>query len=143
MIHIVISIIVAIVAWYIIMLISVNLLGHVVRGLLWSPPFADDPPLSEELKKLVMTPNLNFVMTSVAIVLAGAYYFSLYHFWNIGLVVAAGLIMLSRLPGLLWEMMNGGEVYRATRIKLGSLFTAVAFFISIPLVWYSLYKWPS
>jgi hypothetical protein len=142
---VVIGIVKTIVAWFIIMLISVNLLGYVVRGLLWSPPSTDEidnAVLGELVKqKLIMTHNENCILTWVAIVFTGAYFFILYHFWNIGLVAAAGLIMFSRLPDLLWEIKNGVKVTRTRGPKLGYLF-ALEFLLSFPLIWYSLCKWP-
>ncbi len=142
---VVIGIVKTIVAWFIIMLISVNLLGYVVRGLLWSPT-----SMEEDVAKIVfkdmpnrepMTPTFNFVITLVAFVFTGAYFFALYHFWNIGLVAAAGLIMLSRLPDLLWEIKNGVKVTKNRGPKLSCLF-ALELFLSFPLIWYSLCKWP-
>ena len=96
---IVIGIIKTIVTWLIMELIGINLLGYVVRGLLWSPT-----SMEEEAAKIVfkdmpnrepMTPTFNFVITLFAIVFTVAYYFTLYHFWNIGLVAAAVLMMFS------------------------------------------------
>jgi len=142
---VVIGIVKTIVAWFIIMLISVNLLGYVVRGLLWSPT-----SMEEEVAKIVfkdmpnrepMTPTFNFVITLVAFVFTGAYFFILYHFWNIGLVAAAGIIMLTRLPDLLWEIKHGVKVTKYRGPKLGHLF-ALEFLLSFPLIWYSLCKWP-
>ena len=142
---VVIGIVKTIVAWFIIMLISVNLLGYVVRGLLWSPT-----SMEEKVAKIVfkdmpnrepMTPTFNFVITLVAFVFTVAYFFALYHFWNIGLLAAAGIIMLSRLPDLLWEIKNGVKVTRTIGPKSGYLF-ALEFLLSFPLIWYSLCKWP-
>lgn len=91
---IIIGIIKTILACFILTYISVNLLGYVVRGLLWSPTF-----MEEEVAKIVfkdmpnrepMTPTFNFVMTLVAFVFTVAWFFALYHFWNIGLVPTAG-----------------------------------------------------
>ena len=143
---VVIGIVKTIVAWLIMELIGINLLGYVVRGLLWSPT-----SMEEKVAKIVfkdipnrepMTPIFNFVITLVAFVFTVAYFFALYHFWNIGLVAAAGIIMLSRLPDLLWEIKNGVKVTKTTGPKLGTLF-AMECLISIPLVWFSLYHWPS
>ena len=146
MIDIAISIVGALLAWLIIMLISVNLLGLVVRGFLWSPPPIDefkDTALEEFVQQDVnKSQTANFVMTLIPSILAVVFYFALYYYWNIGLAVAAGLIMFSRLPDLLWEIKNGVKVTKTTGPKLGSLF-AMEFLISIPLVWYSLNHWPS
>ena len=141
---VVIGIAKTIVAWFIIMLISVNLLGYVVRGLLWSPPSIEPfegTELEDIAKQSQITPKANFVMTLVAFVFTFAWFFVLYHFWNIGLVAAAGIIMLSRLPDLLWEIKHGVKVTKNRGPKLGYLF-ALEFLLSFPLIWYSLCKWP-
>ena len=135
---VVIGIVKTIVAWFIIMLISVNLLGYVVRGLLWSPT-----SMEEEVAKIVfkdmpnrepMTPTFNFVMTLVAFVFTVAWFFALYHFWNIGLAAAAGIIMLSRLPDLLWEIKHGVKVTKNTGPSSGYLFGLVTL-LSYALIW--------
>ncbi len=142
---VVIGLVKTIAAWLTMKIIGINLLGYVVRGLLWSPT-----SMEEEVAEIVfkdmpnrepMTPTFNFAITLVSFVFTVAYFFALYHFWNIGLVAAAGIIMLSRLPDLLWEIKNGVKVTKTTGPKLGSLF-AMEFLISIPLVWYSLNYWP-
>ena len=142
---IVIGIIKAIVAWLIMELIGINLLGYVVRGLLWSPT-----SMEEEVAKIVfkdmpnrepMTPTFNFVITLVAFVFTVAFFFAQYNFWNICVVAAAGVIMLYRLPDLLWEIKHGVKVTKNTGPKIGCL-CAMEFLLSIPLIWYSLCKWP-
>ena len=142
---IVIGIIKTIVAWLIMKLIGIKLLGYVVRGLLWSPT-----SMEEEVAKIVfkdmpnrepMTPTFNFVMTLVAFVFTVAWFFALYHFWNIGLAAAAGIIMLSRLPDLLWEIKHGVKVTKNTGPSSGYLFGLVTL-LSYALIWYSLCKWP-
>jgi len=142
---IVIGIIKTIVAWLIMQLIGINLLGYVVRGLLWSPT-----SMEEKVTKIVfkdmpnwepMTPTFNFVITLVAFVFTVAYFFALYHFWNIGLVAAAVLMMFSRLPDLLWEIKHGVKVTKHTGPKIGYL-CAMEVLLSLPLTWYSLCKWP-
>ncbi len=143
---IIIGIIKAIVAWFIIMYISINLLGFVVRGLLWSPT-----SMEEKVAEIVfrdvpnrkpMTHASNFVITLIAFVLTAIWFFTLCYFWNIGLVAAACIIMLTRLPDLLWEIKHGVKVTKTTGPKCGNLLIALDVFLSIPLIWYSLNKWP-
>jgi hypothetical protein len=142
---IIIGIIKTILACFILTYISVNLLGYVVRGLLWSPPSTDeiDKAVLEEIakQKLIMTHKENFILTWIPIVFTGVYFFILYHFWNLGLVAAAGIIMLSRLPDLLWEIKHGVKVTKNTGPSSGYLFGLVTLF-SYVLIWYSLCKWP-
>ena len=142
---VVIGIVKTIVAWLIMKLIGINLLGYVVRGLLWSPTSMEEEVAKIEFKDMPnrepMTPTFNFAITLVAFVFTVAYFFALYHFWNIGLVAAAGLMMFSRLPDLLWEIKHGVKVTKNTGPKIGYL-CAMEFLLSLPLTWYSLCKWP-
>jgi len=66
--------------------------------------------------------------------------YSLYHHWNIGVAVAAAMVMFSRLPDLLYEIRTGNK------IKLGSMpknpidyFTTFILWAALPVLWYSLY----
>lgn len=143
---IIIGIVKSIVAWFIIMIIGINLLGFVVRGLLWLPPSIEPfegTEFGNKLKKEVLiTPLQNFIMTLTAFVFTLAWLFALYHFWNVGLVAAAVIIMLSRFPDLLWEIKHGVKVTKNRGPRFSNLF-AFEFLLSFPLTWYSLCKWPS
>jgi hypothetical protein len=131
----------AILAWIILLVIGQTLVGLVTRGFFWSPPSIDAPTdcvrelLEHESKRLSIA---NIAMTLLSLVLTAAFFFVLYYFWNVGLVVSAGLIMLSRLPDLLWEIQTGikgmpkGVVYIVANLML---------WLSLPLIWYSLCKW--
>jgi len=133
----------ALAAWVILMLVGSNLIGFIVRGLLWSPPSIDAPPdspvhevLSGASKRMNVS---NAVITFISIVLAGAYLFALYYFWNVRLAVAGGLLMASRLPDLLWEIRTGKKVGRGRRPK-GAIYILATIIIwaALPLIWYAL-----
>lgn len=92
----------------ILMLVGSNLIGFIGRGVLWAPPPIDAPPdspvhevLSGASKRMSVG---NAFVTFISIVLAGAYFFVLFYFWNALLAVGSGLLMASRLPDLLWEI---------------------------------------
>jgi len=142
MIDIVIDIIKTLVAWIILNKISINLIGLIVRGLLWSPPSIDTPnvALQEYVDKTLQSDRkANFIMTLVPIILAGVYFFVLYRYWNIGLVIAGGLFMVLYLPDLLWEIKTGEKAtQRNPPIFSVSTMCNMLFFLSIILVWYSI-----
>jgi hypothetical protein len=84
----------------------------------------------------------NVAMTLLFLVLTVAYFFALYHFWNIGLAVSAGLVMVSRLPDLLWEIRTGKKVSKASMPKgTACIVATVLMWLALPLTWYSLCKW--
>lgn len=133
----------AIVAWVILMLVSSNLLGFIARGLLWAPPPVDLPPdspaheiLSGASKRMSAG---NAVITLISIIVAVAYLYALFYFWNALLVVAAVLLMVSRLPDLLWEIRTGKKVTPQSRPK-GASYTVITIlmWVTLPLIWYAL-----
>ena len=133
----------AVVAWVILMLVSSNLLGFVVRGLLWAPPPVDLPPdspahevLSGASKRMSVG---NAIVTLISIILAGVYLYALFYFWNALLTVAAVLLMVSRLPDLLWEIRTGKKVTPQSRPKGASYtVTTILMWAVLPLIWYAL-----
>jgi len=133
----------AIVAWLILMFVGMNLIGFIVRGLLWSPPLIDESP-DGPVREMFSAANKrmsvgNAVLTLVCIVLAGAYLFALFYFWNAFLAVAGGLAMATRIPDLIWEVRTGKKVMRRSAPR-GPLyiFTTLVMWLELPLIWYAL-----
>jgi hypothetical protein len=134
-----------ILAWFMLLYIATNLVGYVVRNFLsWSSPVVD---LSESVKKLFAhelrrNHAIDGAMSLIFLFLTAAYLFGLYHFWNVGLVVSAGLVMVGRLPDLLWEIRTGTKISTANYPKGAvSVMSIVLILLSLPLTWYSLCKW--
>lgn len=135
----------AIFAWIILLLVGQTLVGAVARGFFWSSPPVEAPTvrvqkiLTRESRRLNVA---NIAMTLLFLVLTIAFFYALYHFWNIGLAGSAGLLLVSRLPDLLWKIRTGNKVSKESMPKgavyiLANLLT----FLSLPLIWYSLCKW--
>ena len=135
----------AITMWVVMLLVGSNLIGLIVRGLFWSPPSMDAPTdrvqevLARESSRMGLT---NKVMTFASMVLAAAYLFALFHFWNFGLVLAGIVIMASRLPSLIWEIRTGRKPAHKGRPRGPIYFLAFTFmWAALFLVWYSLCQW--
>jgi hypothetical protein len=84
----------------------------------------------------------NAVITIISIILAGAYLYALYYFWNALLTVAAVMLMVARLPDLLWEMRTGKKVTPQSRPK-GAVYTVTTslMWLALPLIWYALCRY--
>src|SRR5690606_38677029 len=105
----------AIVAWAVLWIVCMNVIGFVVRGLFFRPPAFDAPTervaivLENESRRMRAR---NRVLTTIGLLVAVILIWSLYHFWNIWLAAAGLLIMVARLPDLIWEIRNGRKVTR-------------------------------
>ena len=135
MINIVTQVAVTLVASLILMLASTNLIGMLVRGFFTAPEMENvhDAIKNEYVKGQRAT---NIIALVLIIIFLGA----LYHFWNIGLVIAALMLMASRVPDLIWEIRNGRklEMSDMARPKF-HLLSMVLSWASLPVVWYALY----
>lgn len=137
----------AIAAWVIMLLVGTNLIGLVMRGLFWPPPSTDAPTdrvqklLARESSRMSFT---NRVITFGSAILAAAYLFALFHFWNLGFALAGAVIMTSRLPDLISEIRIGRKTTHKDRPR-GSVYLLASTFLwaSLVLVWYSLCQWKS
>lgn len=99
-------------AWLILILIGTNLIGMLVRGLALTAEmkkiFAKGSSAFRKVVAEFYKPSEEKRTNIIALVLIIIFLGVLYYFWNIGVVVAAVLIMAARIPDLLWEMKHGG-----------------------------------
>ena len=129
-------------AWVVLVFVGMNLIGFLVRGLVWVTPSVDGPTdrvreiLESEAKRLSMA---NITMTLISAVVIVAYLWALNHYWNIALALTAVLTMLARLPDLLWEIRYGKKVSREDMPKSAMYYVALAIMLlCLPLTWYAL-----
>jgi len=126
--------------WLVLLYASINLVGMFVRGLVSNPEIEKlaaegtdfVKKLAEEHKSAERKVNV------VALVLIVAYLVALFYFWNIGVVIAAVMIMVARIPDLLWEMRYG----RAKIKDMPTIYmlTLLIMFGALPVLWYALYQ---
>jgi hypothetical protein len=82
-------------------------------------------------------------MTVLFLIMMVAFLLLLYYFWNFGLAVSAGLLMISRLPDLIWKIRARDKISKSSMPK-GAIYIVsfLLMLLSLPLTWYSLCKWP-
>lgn len=99
-------------AWLILILIGINLIGMLVRGLTLTSEMkkilAKGNPVLRKVAAEFYKPSEEKRTNLVALVLIIVFLGILFYFWNIGVVIAAVLVMTARVPDLLWEMKHGG-----------------------------------
>ena len=130
-----------IVAWLILAIVGTNIIGFIVRGLVWSPPSTDQG--DEVVQEILLQESrrmgaVNAGLTLVSILVVVPFLFSLYHFWNIWLAVAGGILMASRVPDLVWEIRSGRSVTVTDAPKsLLHLIATIGMWGSLFVIWYS------
>jgi hypothetical protein len=132
--------------WVALMLIGTNLLGMVVRGLVAAPGMdqleAEMPqPVRDEVAKAKLA---NVGITLFSALLGVLYLYLLLRFWNLGVLAIAVMLMLSRLPDLLWEIRTGQKV-NLYRLRSGAapkgavtILATVMMWAALPLLWFFL-----
>ncbi len=138
MIDILICFVKTIIGYFILLYISVNLLGMIVRGFYDKTDNSEiDPILHKEVKKLNRAANFT---TILFILLAIGYYYVLSHFGGIGIVLTAAMLMLGRLQDLLWEIRNGRKVTAKDRPKgILSILSTTLDWGAFVVLWFALY----
>ncbi|KKQ07023.1 MAG: hypothetical protein US18_C0027G0016 [Parcubacteria group bacterium GW2011_GWB1_36_5] len=100
---ILISIVKALIAWFVLTYLGTNLVGMIGRGFLEKPLDINEHPdfLKNEVKKWNRAGKLTTVLSIVATV--GISFF-IYQWWGILFLIAIILVMISRIPDLYWEV---------------------------------------
>jgi len=126
----------------IIMFLSANLLGLLVRGLFSNPELEKleqegSDFIRDEVKK---SRRADKMLNITALILIILYFYALFHFWNLGVLAVALIIMAGRLPDLLWEIKNGRKV-NPNLMKKDLMYYVTSFlpWVGLPLLYFSLY----
>lgn len=140
----VINLLITIIFYFILLYLSVNLLGLFVRGLF---PQQELNRIKKEAPEFITIAGSDkkYIQqqkrtTFIALILNIAFFYLLFIIWNIGVVLAVLIIMAGRLPDLLWDIKNG----RKTDPKLmehNAIYYISAFlpWVALPVLYYSLY----
>lgn len=143
---IIVHILISIVFYFVLMWLSVNLLGLLVRGFFTNPDLEKLKSeghdfIKQEIKKSERADKWLNVAAFLAII---GYLYATFHFWNIGVTAVALVLMLVRLPDLLWEIKTGQELNRVASVlsvPKNALYCITTFltFAALPILYYFLY----
>jgi hypothetical protein len=137
-----ISFLKSLVGYLILAFISVNLIGLALRGVFQSPDFhditTDDKYLIKEIRK---TQFIDKILTVFSFLLIGLYFFLLYYFINYGIVIVAAILMIARIPHLLYEIRTGEKITNKliSNTKSGTI-TSILTWLAFIILWIALYK---
>jgi len=122
--------------YFILMLIGTNLLGMAVRGII--PSYKKDNHGNLQLVE-VITSSKSILITIFLSLVCILYIYGLFYYWNIGLAVAGIILMLTRIPDLLFEMKTGEKVnFKNMPKRPIDIFCSLLTWGELPLIWYSL-----
>jgi len=134
-----IIIIKAIIGWLVFMFVGTNIIGFIVRSL--AQPSSNEY-INDQYIDIKISPQnrTNLFIAILFIIIAIAYFYLLYHFWNTGVTVSAAMVMFSRIPDLLHELKTGKKITFTSMPKkpIDYLMTFILW-AALPLLWYSLY----
>lgn len=139
---VIINILITIVFYFVLMYLSVNLLGLLIRGLFINPEFEKLKSeghefIKQEIKKSERADNW---INIIALIFIIAYFYLLLHFWNIGVLIVAIMFMVARLPDLLWEIKNGRKIDVKSMPKNALYYVDIILtWGALPILYYSLY----
>lgn len=136
---IVVEILITLASWLAIMFVSTNLTGLIVRESANNRELNEiasaSKILAQEVKQSQRTTRI------VGAVLIVTFLGILGYFWNAALMAAGLLLILSRVPDLIWELKSGSALERGNiRKPQLSLLSALLAWSSLPVVWYSIYQ---
>ncbi len=138
----IVNILISVVAYLVLMYVSVNLLGLLVRGLFTNPELDKLKSEGHEFikKEIEKSQRADKWINVFALILIIGYFYALFHFWNIGVVAVAIIIMVGRLPDLVWEIKHGKKV-DPNLMKHNAMYYITSFlpWIGLPLLYYFLY----
>lgn len=135
-------ILISVVFYFVLMYLSVNLLGLFVRGLFSNSELdrlksEGSDFIKSEIKK---SQRADMWINIIALILIVIYLYLLFHFWNIGVMAVAITLMAVRLPDLLWEIKHGKKIDTKLLPK-NALFFITTFLTwgMLPVLYYFLY----
>jgi hypothetical protein len=138
----IIHILMSVVFFFILMYLSINLLGLFVRGLF---PQQELNRVKKESPWFITGSDKEYISkqkltTIIALILNIAFFYLLFRIWNIGVVIAAIIIMAGRLPDLLWDIRHGKKTDPKLMEKNALYYiSALLPWLALPVLYYSLY----
>lgn len=144
---IIVHILISIVFYFVLMWLSINLLGLLVRGLFTNTELdklkseTKHDFIKEEIEKSERADKWINLIAFLGII---GYLYATFHFGNIGITAVAIVLMIVRLPDLIWEIKTGQQhnrVASALSMPKNALHYITSFFTfaALPALYYFLY----
>lgn len=143
---ILLSTIIGVIGFFILLFLSTNLTGMVVRGFFSDAELQrieDDKNTHDFIKNEIKKYDRGELFTTiVSIILLVGFLFLMYKYLTIWALVATLMLMISRIPDLLWEIKNGKKT-TMDNIRKGFFHTLVGgllTWLALPVFWWTIYS---
>lgn len=140
------SAILATLGLFVLMYVATNLVGMVVRGF---PRNANLEEIKQNkdtydfIKREIAKDNkADNVITVIFIIVTMAFIYLVYQYTNYWVLTGVLLMMLSRIPDLVWEIKTGKNVTRSDK-PTGGIYslTNITALIEFPILWWGIFIW--
>lgn len=128
-------------AWLALLFVCTNLVGFFVEGLFSNPEIDALEAVSHDVIKdhIRQSRRGQRILTTCLLAIIVGFISSLYHFWNIGIALTGFMMMITRVPGKLWEMK-----YRRGNLTgtppIYKLLLSIVLWACLPLLWFSIFR---
>lgn len=140
------SILFSIIGYFVLLLITTNLTGMIMRGF-----FVQDTDFEDFVKKgrprpytktgISMGNSADKRITIISTIITIVFLYLIYRFLNIWAVLAALLLIISRVHDLFWEIRTGKKVTTKERSRgVIHAITTIMIWAALPVLWWSLYN---
>lgn len=130
-------------AWLVLLFAGTNLAGILVRGFFANGELDRLEVGGHDFIKGIVRQHRKTeqAINIVALMLVVALLITLYHFWNLGVVIAAAMLIAARITDVFWEIRHGRKLRLRdmSQPALWLLNTALSW-ASLPVLWYALYR---
>jgi hypothetical protein len=144
---VILHILISIVFYLVLMWLSVNLLGLLVRGLFANLEIdkieseTKHDFIKEEISK---SKRADKWLNLIAFLCIIGYLYATFYFWNIGVTAVAIVLMLVRIPDLIWEIKTGQQHNRIASVlsmpkNALNYIASFLMFVALPALYYFLY----
>lgn len=128
------------------MYVATNLVGMIVRGFFRNTNLEEmkqNKDTHDFIKKEIAKDNkADNVTTVIFIIITIAFIYIVYQYTNYWVLTGVLLMMLSRVPDLVWEIKTGKKVTRNDGPTGGTYsLTDITMLIAFPVVWWGIFIW--
>lgn len=121
--------------WFLLMFLGTNVIGFALPAILSSVIQTDFG--HEVVNQSAKTASTQAKVFGIAIILA---YLAIVSYWGFALVGAAVLLLIARIPDLMWEIKHGRQIQlRDMSRSPTEVIATLCSWVALPTVWLALY----